>query len=98
MALTVGKCPNCGEAIYETQKGFSCSGWSNKEAPCRFTIWKESYGAQFTLEDAKTILAGKSVRKVNRAMNGDNYEADWFHIKGQEKLAFKKVVQENAEA
>ena len=96
MAKEVGKCPNCGGFVYETAKGFSCANWSDKENPCDFTIWKESYGATFTAEDAKTILSGKNVRKHNTAMNGDRYEVEWFFIKGRNKLSFKKIAPQEA--
>ena len=94
MAKDIGKCPNCGALVYETQKGFSCSNWSDKDNPCKFTIWKESYGAQFDEADAKEILSGKNVRKQNVSADGEAYDVEWFYIKGRDKLSFKKLAQD----
>lgn len=96
MAKEVGRCPNCGAYVYETAKGFSCSNWSDRENPCDFTIWKESFGALFSEEDAKTILDGKNVRKQNTSTTGEKYDVEWFFIKGRNHLFFKKIVPNNA--
>lgn len=51
---SLGKCPRCGRDVIEGKKGFGCVGWSDKEKPCNFTIWK----------DNKLLAAsGKSVTK-----------------------------------
>lgn len=90
MAKDIGKCPNCGARVYETAKGYSCSNWSNKQRPCNLTIWKVSYGAEFSEGDAKRLLAGEDVRKQNVTMDGECYEAVWFLTPGQDKPTFRK--------
>lgn len=53
-----GTCPICKKPVYEEKKSFYCSGYE-KEAGCKFAIWKEIGGAKITLADAKNLLEGK---------------------------------------
>ena len=36
-------------------RAFNCSNYSNQEAPCSFTIWRNIGGHQLTLEEAKEL-------------------------------------------
>ena len=65
----IGICPNCGEAVKENSKAFSCC---NRE--CDFVIWKTVSGktitestAKFLLENGKTkILKGFKSKKTGK--------------------------------
>ena len=66
----IGKCPDCGRDVIETPKAFSCSGYREKEKPCKFALWKDdkwfaSLGKKITLTIAKGLLAGKVVTVKN---------------------------------
>ncbi|MFS0781491.1 DNA topoisomerase [Bacillus sp. 1P06AnD] len=50
----LGKCPACGGAVIEGQKGFGCSQW--KEG-CKFVIWKnDKYLASMKKKPTKTMV------------------------------------------
>ena len=85
------KCPVCGGEMTEASKGYSCSKWKKEDGGCKFTIWKESYGAVFTEEDAEALLNGETVRKTNTSKLGNQYEADWFLNKESNKVNFDYV-------
>lgn len=91
MAKEIGKCPNCGGQVYETAKGFACANWSDETNPCRFTIWKESYGADFDEADAVALLNGKHIRKQNVTMDGEIYDTEWFLVDRKDRPVFRKV-------
>ena len=62
-AEEVGKCPVCGNAIIEGEKGFGCTNWKNG---CKFTIWKndkfiESMGKKVTKEMVQLLLKNGKV-------------------------------------
>ena len=62
-AEEVGKCPVCGNAIIEGEKGFGCTNWKNG---CKFTIWKndkfiESMGKKVTKEMVELLLKNGKV-------------------------------------
>ncbi|MDR0271690.1 MAG: DNA topoisomerase 3 [Clostridiales bacterium] len=58
----LGKCPWCGESVYENKAGFSCS-----ETDCKFVIWKENKyysplkGKTLTAANAKALLTDGKV-------------------------------------
>jgi DNA topoisomerase-3 len=63
---SIGKCPECGRDVVETPKAYSCTGYQDKAAPCKFALWKndrwfESLGKKLTAAAAKKFLAGKTV-------------------------------------
>ncbi|GGH80005.1 DNA topoisomerase-3 [Pullulanibacillus pueri] len=50
----MGKCPLCGHAVIEGQKGFGCSNWKNG---CKFVIWKnDKYLAAMKKKPTKTMV------------------------------------------
>lgn len=58
----MGKCPVCGNDLYENSKTFYCSRW---RAGCKFSIWKDTAsktgGPEIDEATAKRILEGKPV-------------------------------------
>lgn len=61
----IGKCPRCGEYVYENSKSFYCEGF--KGAKCTFSIWKNNKffadkGKKVTKIMAKNFLQGKKVK------------------------------------
>ncbi|WP_425348940.1 DNA topoisomerase [Halalkalibacter urbisdiaboli] len=50
----LGKCPLCGQAVIEGQKGFGCSGWKKG---CKFVIWKnDKFLATMKKKPTKTMV------------------------------------------
>lgn len=84
------KCPICGGEMTEASKGYSCSKWKKEDGGCKFTIWKESYGAVFSESDVEALLKGETIRKTNISKTGKQYEADWY-LDEENKAAFKYV-------
>lgn len=70
-------CPICHAPLMETKKGYSCTSWKKEDGGCPFTIWKESFGANFTKEDVKVLINGGEVIKSNTSQAGNIYKARW---------------------
>ncbi|MBR3429399.1 MAG: DNA topoisomerase 3 [Clostridia bacterium] len=73
---TVGKCPNCGAAVIEKQKGFFC-----ENRICNFALWKNNrklmpVGKPPTKEMIRTLLSdGQVEAKGLISQNGKPYNA-----------------------
>lgn len=50
---SLGNCPLCGKPVYETPKGYGCSGWKDG---CSFSVWKQTSGKSITPEMVKQLL------------------------------------------
>ncbi|GFI61061.1 DNA topoisomerase 3 [Clostridiales bacterium] len=79
----LGKCPLCGENVYENTKAYYCSGW---KAGCKFTLWKESlerYGAKLTPKLVKELLEKEIVDNlpVIKAQTGEKCTAKLIYNK-----------------
>lgn len=90
-------CPLCGGRVIETAKGFACENWPGVKGACRFTVWKESYGAGFDEGDVERLVAGESVRKVNTSKDGSKYEADWMLSENEKKPVFVRAEDDAEE-
>lgn len=90
-------CPLCGGRVIETAKGFACENWPGVKGACRFTVWKESYGAGFDEGDVERLVAGESVRKVNTSKDGSKYEADWMLSEDEKKPVFVRAEDDAEE-
>ncbi|EJW91929.1 hypothetical protein EVA_19964, partial [gut metagenome] len=55
MQSVIGKCPHCGGDIRVGTRAFNCSNYSNQQAPCNFSIWRNIGGHQLSLAEAKEI-------------------------------------------
>lgn len=87
------QCPICGGKVIEVAKGFSCENWPIYKKNCKFTIWKESYGAIFTEDDAKALLSGEQVEKTNISKAGLPYKAYWYMPTDKIKPVFERVEE-----
>ncbi len=74
--VVIGKCPRCGESVYEGKKNYYCGNRS-----CQFVMWKndrffEERGKAFTPKIAAALLKdGKSKVKGLRSMKtGKTYD------------------------
>jgi DNA topoisomerase-3 len=54
-------CPVCGKPIKESDKGFFCSGWSDKS--CTYFMKKSVNGVKITLLDLKSMLSGRPISR-----------------------------------
>ena len=61
---TVGICPVCGKNIIESEKGFSCSGYTRDGSGCNIKLWKSKYNASFDINEAMAFWQGKSIEKT----------------------------------
>jgi len=87
---SLGKCPECGKPVVETQKAFGCSGY--KEG-CKFTIWKNSlerFGRKsIPAGTVKNLLSGKEVKITGlKSKAGKEYEVPGKLVK-DEKWGWK---------
>ena len=75
----IGKCPICGNNIYENQKSFYCS---NYKEGCKANIWKESdYFKQplkVTKEKVKKLLKGQKIKFRLKSLKGSEYEPEFL--------------------
>jgi len=78
---SIGKCPECGREIVESPKAFGCTGYKDKTAPCKFTLWKEdkflgSMGKKLTVSAAKKLLENKpAIFKGMKSKSGKIFDA-----------------------
>ena len=101
-AESLGACPRCGKPVYESPKGFSCSGY--KDSPsCTFTIWKdnkfiEALGKKLTKTMVKSFLS-KGTAEVSgiKKKSGDGtysitlgMDAEWVNSKGSVGVSLYK--------
>ena len=84
------KCPMCGGEVTEKEKSFSCSNWKSIDGGCKFTIWKESFGARFTKEDVEKLINGEVIVKTNISKSGNEYPANWL-LDNDNKAVFEYV-------
>jgi DNA topoisomerase-3 len=74
----IGKCPECGNPVYENAKAFGCSRW--KEG-CKFTLWKnllEKLGKKtISAKQAKILLEGGNIKLTGlKGKSGKEFDAE----------------------
>ncbi len=79
----VATCPVCGSNIYLANKGFGCA---NRE--CSFYIWREQYGHQLTVQEARD-LCSKGMTDVLEFQNSKTAEV----YKGKLQRNGTKIVK-----
>ena len=83
----VGKCPECGADVIETEKAFGCSRWREG---CKFAIWKNdslitSLGKKVSYEMVKILLEhGKVGFRGCVSKKGNKFSAYFFYEKDEE--------------
>lgn len=77
----IGKCPDCGNYVIETEKAFSCQG--TREGKCKFTLWKDDkffkhFGKKMTETIARDLVTKK---KANvKGLKSPNKEGVKFDV------------------
>lgn len=72
----IGKCPECGRNVIETEKTFTCEASKNGE--CKFALWKDNkffshFGKKLTSSIASDLLnKGKAKVKGLKSSKGNN--------------------------
>ena len=89
-AEEVGKCPVCGNAIIEGEKGFGCTNWKNG---CKFTIWKndkfiESMGKKVTKEMVALLLKNGKVGFRNLKSKKGTFFSAYLRYEKDEKSGY----------
>ncbi len=87
-AKSLGKCPLCGENVYENTKAYYCGGWKKG---CKFTIWKdclERYGVSLTDSIVKEVLEKGAIKDmpVTKAQTGEKCTATLIYNKERRLL------------
>jgi len=96
--IPLGKCPLCGEGVYEGGKSYYCGNYRGDE-PCKFTVWKEICGAKVSDADVQTLLAGKKtgVRKCRSAKSGKEFNAAFALAEGRVEFVFDNSAHSKPE-
>ncbi|RID89136.1 type IA DNA topoisomerase [Peribacillus asahii] len=87
----LGKCPLCGHAVIEGQKGFGCSNWKNG---CKFVIWKnDKYLASMKKKPTKTMVKallknGVAPVKGFTSKKGNKFDANLRYEKNPDNEYF----------
>lgn len=87
----IGKCPVCGHAVIEGQKGFGCSNWKNG---CKFVIWKnDKFLATMKKKPTKTMVKallknGVAPVKGLTSKKGNKFDANLRYEKNDENDYF----------
>ncbi|MED4759845.1 DNA topoisomerase [Priestia megaterium] len=95
----IGKCPVCGHAVIEGQKGFGCSNWKNG---CKFVIWKnDKFLATMKKKPNKTMVKallknGIAPVKGLTSKKGNKFDANLRYEKNADNEYFSwKMEFEN---
>lgn len=60
--VSIGKCPDCGKAVVERAKSYSCSGYPD----CKMALWKDCMKRfkkdNITMTQARMLLDGKEIQ------------------------------------
>lgn len=82
----LGKCPECGSPVIESQKAFGCSNW---KSGCKFAIWKNdkyitSFGKEVSPLMVEILLSnGKVGFKGCQSKKGNKFSAYFRYIKDE---------------
>lgn len=72
----LGKCPKCGSGIYESEKGYYCSGYKNIPSCNNYVFKKNAYNLIITQEIALKLIMGEEVLFKNiKSLKGTLYSA-----------------------
>jgi DNA topoisomerase III len=95
----LGKCPNCGSRVFETEKDYLCERTQATERRCKFKTGKMVLGQPILpeqvrklLETGKTDLMDKFVSKAGR-----NFSA-WLVVDDSGKVSFEFPPREGEAA
>ena len=89
-AEEIGKCPVCGNAIIEGEKGFGCTNWKNG---CKFTIWKndkfiEAMGKKVTKEMVALLLKNGKVGFRNLKSKKGTFFSAYLRYEKDDKTGY----------
>ncbi|MDG0029970.1 DNA topoisomerase [Priestia sp. Y58] len=94
----MGKCPVCGHAVIEGQKGFGCSNWKNG---CKFVIWKnDKFLATMKKKPTKTMVKallknGIAPVKGLTSKKGNKFDANLKYEKNADNEYFSWKMEFN---
>lgn len=65
IGYVIGTCPKCGGSLYVNARSISCGNYKDPEKQCKFTIWRNTGGHDFSLQEIEQILSsGKTEQQV----------------------------------
>lgn len=56
MDAKIGTCPKCGGQLYVGARSVSCANFKHPSNPCKFTIWRNTGGHDFSLNELDEII------------------------------------------
>jgi len=72
----IGKCPVCVDGEIYVKGGYFCSNYKSEPA-CGFRLYKEMYGAKFTDEMVRKLIAGEILKDVEcETKEGKKYKSN----------------------
>ncbi|MSS61500.1 type IA DNA topoisomerase [Fusobacterium sp. FSA-380-WT-2B] len=95
---SIGTCPRCGRSLYENEKSFYCSGYSDKENPCAFSIWKEQKYPAIKLNKSNVInlLKGKTITIKNiKKKDGTEFDGVFKLVDDGKYVNLKLITNED---
>lgn len=95
---SIGTCLRCGRSLYENEKSFYCSGYSDKENPCAFSIWKEQKYPAIKLNKSNVInlLKGKTITIKNiKKKDGTEFDGVFKLVDDGKYVNLKLITNED---
>lgn len=56
MNSQLGTCPKCGGMLYVGPRSISCGNFKDSVNPCKFTIWRNTAGHDFSLSELEALI------------------------------------------
>ncbi len=89
MTSQIGTCPKCGGTLYVGSRSIGCSNFKHPQNLCNFTIWRNTSGHEFSLEELESLLSeGATSSPVDTYDNKGNCQKHRFGFNDN-----KEVIQ-----
>lgn len=59
----IGQCPKCGGKLYINARAVGCGNFKEQSNPCNFTIWRNVFGHELTLDEIYELISKGSTEK-----------------------------------
>lgn len=87
MSSQLGTCPKCGGTLYVGAKAINCSNYKHPEQPCNFSIWRNTAGHEFSLEELESLItSGTTANPVDTYDNQGNRQQHRFGFNDKKEI------------
>ncbi len=87
MTSQIGTCPKCGGTLYVGSRSVSCNNFKHPENPCKFTIWRNTSGHDFSLEELEALISsGATATPVPTYDNQGNCQQHRFGFNDNKEI------------